>query len=45
MGQGKVDRGLEACPIPPTPRKRGGQGGLLTRVMSVEDYSIRRNSR
>ena len=38
MGQGYrggVERGLEACPIPPTPKKRGGQGPLLTRIMSI----------
>lgn len=38
MGQGTsggIGKGLEACPIPPVPRKRGGQGGLFSRVMSV----------
>ncbi|MFW9793325.1 MAG: hypothetical protein ACFFEE_03395 [Candidatus Thorarchaeota archaeon] len=34
MGQG-FDKSLEACPIPPTPRKREGQGGLFSRVMSA----------
>ncbi len=38
MGQGsdrRVGKGLEACPIPPTPRKSRDQGGLFSRVMSV----------
>ncbi|MFX1484369.1 MAG: hypothetical protein ACFFCP_14400 [Promethearchaeota archaeon] len=38
MGQrsnGGIGKSLEACPIPPTPRKRGDHGGLFSRIMSV----------
>jgi hypothetical protein len=38
MGHGSrgiIGGGREACPIPPAPRKRGNQGGLMSRVMSV----------